>query len=46
MNIGEPTDIVLPRATAAVFHVLVGADASFSIRQLARIAGVSAPRVR
>lgn len=44
MNTGEPTDIVLPRATAAVFRVLVGADASFSIRQLARIAGVSAPR--
>lgn len=44
VNTGEPTDIVLPRATAAVFRVLVGADASFSIRQLARIAGVSAPR--
>ena len=44
MNTGEPTDIVLPRATAAVFRVLVGADASFSIRQLARVAGVSAPR--
>lgn len=44
MNTGEPTDIILPRATAAVFRVLVGADASFSIRQLARIAGVSAPR--
>ncbi len=44
MNTGEPTDIVLPRATAAVFRVLVGANASFSIRQLARVAGVSAPR--
>ena len=44
MNTGEATDIVLPRATAAVFRVLVGTDASFSIRQLARVAGVSAPR--
>ena len=44
MNTGEPTDIALPRATAAVFRVLAGADASFSIRQLARVAGVSAPR--
>ena len=44
MNTAEPSDIVLPRATAAVFRVLVGADTSFSIRQLARLAGVSAPR--
>lgn len=44
MNTAEPTDIVLSRTTAAVFHVLIGADTSFSIRQLARLAGVSAPR--
>ena len=44
MNTGEPADISLPRASAAVFRVLVGTDASFSIRQLARVAGVSAPR--
>jgi len=44
LNTAEPSDIVLPRATAAVFRVLVGAETSFSIRQLARLAGVSAPR--
>lgn len=44
MNTGELTDITMPRATAAVFRVLAGADTSFSIRELARIAGISAPR--
>ena len=44
MNTGELTDIALSRATAAVFRVLVGADAAFSIRHLARVAGISAPR--
>jgi|GEM_PF-523759 len=44
MNTGEPTDLLFTRATAAVFRVLVGTDTSFSIRQLARVAGISAPR--
>jgi len=44
MNLAEPSDLVMPRATAAVLRVLVGADASFSIRQLARLAEISAPR--
>lgn len=44
MNIAEPSDLVMSRATASVLRVLVGADASFSIRQLARLAEVSAPR--
>lgn len=44
MNTGELTDITMPRATAAVFRVLAGVDSSFSIRELARVAGISAPR--
>ena len=44
MNLTEPSDLVMPRATASVYRVLIGADASFSIRQLARLAEVSAPR--
>jgi len=44
MNLSEPADLVMPRATAAVLRVLAGADTSFSVRQAARIAGVSAPR--
>lgn len=44
MNLTEPSDLVMPRATASVYRVLIGADASFSVRQLARLAEVSAPR--
>lgn len=44
MNLAEPADLVMPHATAALLRVLVRADASFSIRQLARLAEVSAPR--
>lgn len=44
MNLSEPADLVMPRATAAVLRVLAGADTSFSVREAARIAGVSAPR--
>lgn len=44
MNLAEPADLVMPHATAALLRVLVRAEASFSIRQLARLAEVSAPR--
>ncbi|MGH8893487.1 MAG: nucleotidyltransferase domain-containing protein [Actinomycetes bacterium] len=44
MNLSEPADVVMPRTTAAVLRVLAGADAAFSIRQAARLAGVSAAR--
>lgn len=44
MDLTEPADVVLPRTTAAVLRVLAGADTAFSVRQAARLAGVSAPR--
>ena len=44
MNLSEPADLVMPRTTGAVLRVLAGADTSFSVREAARIAGVSAPR--
>jgi predicted nucleotidyltransferase len=43
MDIGSPVRALVPTGTASVLRVLVGADASFTIRQLARTAGVSAP---
>lgn len=43
MDLSDPARAVLPAGTAAVLRVLVGADSAFTIRQLARVAGVSAP---
>jgi Nucleotidyltransferase domain len=44
VNISEPSDLVMTRTTAAVLRVLAGADTAFTIRQTARLAGVSPPR--
>lgn len=44
MNISEPYDLAMPRATSRVLNVLMGADAAFSIRQISRIAAVSFPQ--
>lgn len=44
MNVNEPSDLVMARTSAAVLRVLAGADAAFSVRQAARLAGVSPPR--
>ena len=44
MNVSEPSDLVMTRTTAAVLRVLAGADTAFTVRQAARLAGVSAPR--
>jgi predicted nucleotidyltransferase len=44
VNVSEPSDLVMTRTTAALLRVLAGADAAFSVRQAARLAGVSAPR--
>lgn len=44
MNLSEPYDLALTRATAAVMRVLTGAEASFSIRQIARIAEITVPQ--
>ncbi|HZI96629.1 MAG TPA: hypothetical protein VFD41_03780 [Actinomycetales bacterium] len=43
MDLSDPARAVLPAGTAAILRVLVGADTSFTMRQLARLAGVSAP---
>lgn len=44
MNVAEPYDLVMPRATARVLKVLIGAESAFSIRQVARIAAISVPQ--
>jgi len=44
MNLAEPYDFVMSRSTAAVLRVLIGAQTSFSIRQIARIAEISVPQ--
>ena len=44
MNLAEPADLVMPRATAEVLKVLIGAESAFSIRQVARIAAISVPQ--
>jgi predicted nucleotidyltransferase len=43
MDLANPARAVLPIGTAAVLRVLMGADSSFTIRELARLAEVSAP---
>ena len=41
MNLTEPASVALSPATAAIYRVLAQADSPFTIRQLARVAGVS-----
>ena len=44
MNLAEPYDVAMSRATAAVLRVVIGAEASFSIRQISRIADIAFPQ--
>ena len=41
MDVSEPASVVLPSGTAAVLRALAGADAAFTVRHVARVAGVS-----
>ncbi len=41
MDVSDPARVALPPATSALLRVLAGADAGFTIRQAARLAGVS-----
>jgi hypothetical protein len=43
MDLGNPARAIFPAGTAAVLRILTGADTSFTIRELSRLAGVSAP---
>ena len=44
MNVSEPSDLVMSRTTSAVLRVLAGAKTAFSVREAARLSGVSPPR--
>lgn len=44
MDLGEPSSVGLPSRTAAVLRVLGGVRGSLSIREIARLAGVSSTR--
>lgn len=44
MDLGRPAAIVVPPGTEAVLRVLIGTDAPLGVRELARVAGVSANR--
>ena len=44
MDVGRPAAVVLPPGTEAVFRVLAGTDAALGVREVARVAGVSANR--
>ena len=44
MDVTEPANVLLAPGTAAVLRALAGADTAFTIRQLARVAGVSHSR--
>lgn len=46
MDWNEPAAAVMSRGTAAVIRVLAGADGRFSVRELARLAGISQTRAR
>src|SRR5581483_4014215 len=44
MDVGRPASAVLPAGTEAVLRVLAGSDALLGVREVARLAGVSANR--
>jgi DNA-binding transcriptional ArsR family regulator len=44
MDVGRPAAIVLPAGTEAVLRVLAGTDGALGVREVARLAGVSANR--
>lgn len=41
MDLSDPARVLMPTGTAAVIRALAGADAAFSVREVARIAEVS-----
>jgi predicted nucleotidyltransferase len=44
MDVGRPASVVMPAGTEAVLRVLAGSDAPLGVREVARLAGVSANR--
>jgi hypothetical protein len=44
MDVARPAAIILPAGTEAVIRVLAGTDGSLGVREVARLAGVSANR--
>lgn len=44
MDIGRPASVLVPAGTEAVLRVLAGSDAALGVREVARLAGVSANR--
>ena len=44
MDVGRPAAIILPAGTEAVLRVLAGTDGPLGVREVARLAGVSANR--
>ena len=44
MDVGRPAALMLPPGTEAVLRVLIGTDAPLGVREVARVAGVSANR--
>lgn len=44
VDLGRPAALVVPPGTEAVLRVLIGTDAPLGVRELARVAGVSANR--
>jgi len=44
VDVGRPAAVVWPSGTEAVFRVLAGTDAALGVREVARVAGVSANR--
>jgi DNA-binding transcriptional ArsR family regulator len=44
VDVGRPASLILPAGTEAVLRVLAGSDAPLGVREVARVAGVSANR--
>jgi DNA-binding transcriptional ArsR family regulator len=44
MDLGRPASVVIPAGTEAVMRVLAGSDAPLGVREVSRLAGVSANR--
>ncbi len=44
MDLTDPASVVMTKGVASVLRVLAGADSAFTVRQLARVAGISPMR--
>jgi DNA-binding transcriptional ArsR family regulator len=44
VHLGRPASVIIPAGTEAVLRVLAGSDTAFGVREVARLAGVSANR--